>query len=177
MGLIGEKVRCVQGSGVPILRKHDMGCPEIHGDCGLGGANWPQKASRKYQNSQSVSNLREGNGDEFYLNPIAEEPAVVVMAKKINDYYNQTGHKVTLICTGTLTNAALLLLVYPEISSKIEIVFMGGAVGAHGLVGLHSKSNENNEDLVHCLGPLTCLGNTGVVAEFNIQVAFYCCKH
>lgn len=50
---------------------------------------------------------------------------------------------VTLVCTGALTNAALLVSLFPEILPMIEIVLMGG-----------------------CLGT----GNTGSVAEFNIQV-------
>ena len=48
-----------------------------------------------------------------------------------------------LVCTGALTNAALLVTLFPEIVPKIEVVLMGG-----------------------CLGT----GNTGSVAEFNIQV-------
>ena len=50
---------------------------------------------------------------------------------------------IALVCTGALTNAALLVSLFPEILPKIEIVLMGG-----------------------CLGT----GNTGSVAEFNIQV-------
>lgn len=51
---------------------------------------------------------------------------------------------VVLVATGALTNVALLLLVFPEIKSKLShIVLMGGALG---------------------------IGNTGPVAEFNIQV-------
>ncbi|CAI5516802.1 unnamed protein product, partial [Closterium sp. Naga37s-1] len=50
--------------------------------------------------------------------------------------------RVALVCTGSLTNAALLLTMHPQVKSMIEIVLMGGALG---------------------------LGNTGPVAEFNIQ--------
>jgi inosine-uridine nucleoside N-ribohydrolase len=50
----------------------------------------------------------------------------------------------TLVCTGALTNAALLLSVYPELAAQgLRVSFMGGAMGA---------------------------GNTGAVAEFNIQI-------
>lgn len=52
--------------------------------------------------------------------------------------------KVTLIAIGPLTNVALLLINYPSVYDYIEkIVIMGGALG---------------------------IGNTGPVAEFNIQV-------
>ena len=47
------------------------------------------------------------------------------------------------MCTGALTNAALLLSVYPELADVLRVVLMGGAMGA---------------------------GNTGAVAEFNIQL-------
>lgn len=53
-------------------------------------------------------------------------------------------NSVILVATGALTNVALLLLVFPEIKVKLsQIVLMGGAIG---------------------------VGNTGPVAEFNIQV-------
>lgn len=48
-----------------------------------------------------------------------------------------------LICTGALTNAALLFSVYPELVGKVRVAIMGGALG---------------------------VGNTGPVAEFNLQL-------
>jgi non-specific riboncleoside hydrolase len=52
--------------------------------------------------------------------------------------------EVILVATGSLTNVALLLIVFPEVKAKLsQIVLMGGAMG---------------------------IGNTGPVAEFNIQV-------
>jgi hypothetical protein len=54
------------------------------------------------------------------------------------------GEKVVLVATGSLTNVALLLAVYPEVKDLLkEIVIMGGAIGS---------------------------GNTSPSAEFNIQV-------
>eukprot|EP00198_Chlamydomonas_reinhardtii_P002967 XP_001692303.1 predicted protein [Chlamydomonas reinhardtii] len=50
--------------------------------------------------------------------------------------------RVRLVCTGALTNAALLLALYPEAAQWVELVLMGGAMG---------------------------VGNTGPVMEFNIQ--------
>lgn len=46
------------------------------------------------------------------------------------------------MCIGALTNAAVLLILYPEVKDMIEIVIMGGCMG---------------------------IGNTAPVAEFNIQ--------
>ncbi len=51
--------------------------------------------------------------------------------------------KVQLVCTGPLTNAALLLSVFPSSAQMVDITFMGGSMAE---------------------------GNTGPVAEFNIQV-------
>ena len=55
----------------------------------------------------------------------------------------RSGQLVDLVCTGALTNAALLVLMYPEVVPMVAITLMGGAMG---------------------------IGNTGPVAEFNIQV-------
>jgi inosine-uridine nucleoside N-ribohydrolase len=50
---------------------------------------------------------------------------------------------VHLVCTGQLTNAALLLTLFPEIKSKLaQVVIMGGGIG---------------------------IGNTSPAAEFNIE--------
>ena len=58
------------------------------------------------------------------------------------------GQLVHLVCTGALTNAALLLMLYPEVGACLkEIVVMGG-----------------------CLG----IGNTHPVAEFNMQARPAC---
>ena len=52
------------------------------------------------------------------------------------------GERVALVATGALTNVALLLILYPEVTAMVEITLMGGAMG---------------------------MGNTGPVQEFNIQ--------
>lgn len=56
-----------------------------------------------------------------------------------------SGQPVQLVCTGALTNAALLVLLYPEVVPMIAVTIMGGCMG---------------------------VGNTGPVSEFNIQVLF-----
>ena len=55
----------------------------------------------------------------------------------------------TWCARGALTNAALLLLLYPEVVPMVAITIMGGCMG---------------------------VGNTGPVAEFNIQVALSGCS-
>ena len=55
--------------------------------------------------------------------------------------------RVRVICTAALTNIALLVILYPEVLDRLEVVLMGGCMGT---------------------------GNTGPVQEFNIQVI--CCN-
>ena len=55
--------------------------------------------------------------------------------------------RVRVICTAALTNIALLVILYPEVLDRLEVVLMGGCTGT---------------------------GNTGPVQEFNIQVI--CCN-
>ncbi len=45
------------------------------------------------------------------------------------DYYRGRLQKVRVICTGALSNVALLVSLYPEVIPRIEVVLMGGAMG------------------------------------------------
>ncbi len=71
--------------------------------------------------------------------------AVPEMYRRIRQYYDEFRERVTVIATGSMTNVALLLCVYGnDIREAVDgIVFMGGSVREGG--------------------------NTGIVAEFNIQ--------
>lgn len=70
--------------------------------------------------------------------------AVNAMAAAILEVSGPGEPPVQLICTGALTNAALLIALYPEVveQSRAQVTIMGGALG---------------------------VGNTGPVQEFNIQ--------
>lgn len=71
---------------------------------------------------------------------VREWHGVIAMAETIKNHDN----KVTVVLTGAQTNLAMCLRMFPEVGENIEkVVFMGGAIG---------------------------LGNTGVAAEFNIQI-------
>ena len=75
------------------------------------------------------------------LNPIGSS---VHFTSRLYDYLKSSSTPVTLIATGPLTNIALLLINFPDVTNSInKLVLMGGACG---------------------------IGNTGPVAEFNIQV-------
>lgn len=103
-----------------------MLCPEIHGETGLdclaGG-----------------SILDPLQGDPQSAN---YERAVPRMFAVISQHHASRQTKVQLVATGALTNLALLISLYPEVIDMVDVVIMGGSMGA---------------------------GNTGPVQEFNIQ--------
>ena len=98
-------------------------CAEIHGASGLDGP------------------------DGKPLFPLSEVPISYSFEPQrwmqiIRKCVESTGEKVEWVSTGSLTNLAMLILMFPDISQWIRISFMGGALGQ---------------------------GNTGPVSEFNIQ--------
>lgn len=105
-------VGVVMGQARPLLRNAAMLCPEIHGDTGLdgphGGPVLPH-SGRQPMPGKAVNVMFEAIQQQFRGHPNAG--------------------KVQLICTGALTNAALLLTLYPEVKDMIEITLMGGAIG------------------------------------------------
>ncbi|PPQ79496.1 hypothetical protein CVT25_003378 [Psilocybe cyanescens] len=124
-------IRVFPGSHEPLLlpAKHD---PEIHGADGLGGVEGlPHSEDPKvlalFANHEDGSRIRALEG----------------MSKIIKDLWkNGTGHQVTVISTGPMTNIANFVSVYPDLLAGVEeFVFMGGGVG---------------------------LGNRSSVAEYNI---------
>jgi purine nucleosidase len=81
------------------------------------------------------------NTDKYVVNLNSQE---IHFTTQMYTSIKRAGSPVTLLATGPLTNVALLLINHPDVSEHIEkIVIMGGAMG---------------------------VGNTGPVAEFNIQV-------
>jgi inosine-uridine nucleoside N-ribohydrolase len=98
-------------------------CAEIHGVSGLDGLDgqplfpWsPESPSLEFQPWRWMEILREMT--------------------------HQTGRKVEWVSTGSLTNLALLVLLFPDLHQWVRVSLMGGAIGP---------------------------GNTGPVSEFNIQ--------
>lgn len=120
-----NNVDVVAGCARPLLRPAPKLCPEIHGESGLDGP----EGGRVMVHCSSK--------------PV-EGKAVNVMFECISAAYRQLrgACRIRLVCTGSLTNAAVLVTVYPEIVDMVEVVLMGGCMG---------------------------VGNTGPVMEFNIQ--------
>ncbi|EIE23541.1 putative tRNA synthetase [Coccomyxa subellipsoidea C-169] len=96
---------------------------EIHGESGLEFAEG-------------------GSMQDYAVGSPLPQKAVMLMFERISAQFAKRGRPVCLVCTGALTNAALLLLLYPEVIPMIEVVLMGGCIGS---------------------------GNTGPVVEFNMQ--------
>ncbi|MFW6267028.1 MAG: ribonucleoside hydrolase RihC [Halanaerobium sp.] len=105
-----------RGNSLPLLREYED-ASQFHGETGMNGYDFP--ASERQ---------------------LLAEHSAVAMKKMIL----KSKEKVTLVTIGPLTNAALMLSMYPEVKEKIEeIVIMGGS---------------------------TIGGNTNTAAEFNIKV-------
>ncbi|MFW6294750.1 MAG: ribonucleoside hydrolase RihC [Halanaerobium sp.] len=105
-----------RGNKLPLLREYED-ASQFHGETGLNGYDFPESSRQ-----------------------LLKEHSAVEMKKKIL----ASDQKITLVTIGPLTNAALLLSMYPEVKENIEeIVIMGGS---------------------------TIGGNTNSSAEFNIKV-------
>jgi non-specific riboncleoside hydrolase len=105
-----------RGNALPLLQEYED-ASQFHGETGMNGYDFPESSRQ-----------------------LLPEHAVVEMKNKIL----AAEEKITLVTIGPLTNAALLLTMYPKVKEKIEeIVIMGGS---------------------------TVAGNTNSSAEFNIKV-------
>ena len=117
--LVGrDDVAVHKGASKPLIRDARI-CPEIHGETGLDGPDIPN-ATRD----------------------ASDVPPIVAMAAAFARITEIPSATSTLVATGALTNVALFASVYPCLAKKINLVFMGGALGK---------------------------GNTGPTTEFNIQ--------
>lgn len=120
------KIKVVPGQSKPLVRP-DKVCPEIHGESGLDC-------------SDSFSLLMKKEESLHHDQLVSDKKAIIYMYETFSNIASQ-GEKVTLVATGTLTNVALLLTVFPEVKETIEqIVLLGGAMG----IGNMSPSAEWN---------------------------------
>ena len=95
----GSDIKVAKGETDPIRRKVKT-CPEIHGESGLDGYDFP-----KYN-------------EEYDSRPAYQFIIDTVLANK----------DIIVVTTGPMTNLALAILKYPEITKNIkEIVLMGGS--------------------------------------------------
>lgn len=78
--------------------------------------------------------------------------AAIVMFEAIQQQYSQYPQqgRVQLICTGALTNAALLLLLYPEVKCMIDITIMGGALGVSSTTRRLPWHKQRTQENLNC---------------------------
>ena len=121
---ISFEIPVIAGASMPLVRDHKS-CPEIHGESGLDG---PRGGKLLPPHPPSIQPMKG--------------KAIVEMASKIESKFKSGGNKkVKLACTGPLTNAALLLTVYPEVIPMIDLVLMGGSVFAGGNISASAEFN------------------------------------
>ena len=120
----------VEGASKALVRP-ERSCPEIHGQEGLDTLN--PELMKMFPSHEEL--YEYGNKNDI----LSQEKAINLMASTF-----LSKEKVTLVCTGSLTNVALLFSIYPEVKQHIsKIVSMGGSVGG---------------------------GNTSPCAEWNIEI-------
>ncbi|KAF5333546.1 hypothetical protein D9611_002721 [Ephemerocybe angulata] len=125
-----EDVRVFPGADQPLLfeAKHD---PEIHGVDGLGGVE-----GLPALDDPRVLAFFEEDADGKRVRALEGMSRIIKQA-----WAKGTGHKVTVVSSGPMTNIALFFSVYPDFIEAVEeIVFMGGGVG----VGNRSSVAEYN---------------------------------
>ena len=111
-------MKVVPGADSPIVRKERV-CAEIHGDSGLD--------TKSVASNQLFPTVEQLNEYADKNNILSSEKAINKIASVL---MSEEPGTVTLLCTGALTNIALLFSVYPEVKPYIhEIVSMGGSMG------------------------------------------------
>ena len=118
----GLKIPVVKGCSKPLIRPSLL-CGEIHGESGLEGAYLP---------------IIPKNALDF-VEKLSEQTKHFTTL--IYEYFKSFDSKITVVITGPMTNIALLMLNYPDVTNFISrIVFMGGACG----IGNIMPSSEFN---------------------------------
>jgi inosine-uridine nucleoside N-ribohydrolase len=90
------------GAARPLVRERHVAA-EVHGETGLDGPDLP---------------------------PPSRQPGQTHAIDWIAETLRQNTEPITLVATGPLTNVALFVARYPELTTKLErVVLMGGAIG------------------------------------------------
>ena len=131
------------GTSKPFCREANA-APEIHGESGLDGTDLLPKPERKaLTHCNAVTEMRDA-----------------LMSTEPNTAW--------LVTTGTMTNAALMFSIYPEIAGHIKgLSIMGGAVGnSFTAVSMGPDFIDPSSGAEGVLRPR--IGNWSPYAEFNI---------
>lgn len=120
--LTGNPVPVYRGYAAPLVRE-SRACPEIHGESGLGGFDWAE--------IDKLLDPHPGDICQFF-NALKHE---------IDEYYEKTGKKFTVVTTASFTNLAQFLKAYPAYAQKIRVVSMAGNFKTIGNIGPWSEFN------------------------------------
>jgi len=133
----------IKGCSKPLLRQLEI-ADYIHGEDGLQTLSKTELPSVLQHAFDYVDRL---NSQPYHFTTL------------IYKYLQEARKPVTFICTGPLTNMALLLLNYPECSKYIEqIVFLGGSITAGNVTPVAEFNIYNDAEAAH------------IVFESNIPV-------
>lgn len=103
-----------KGSKLPLIKSKVVSAEHVHGQSGLGNFK--------------ISNQ--------------EYPALPNSVEAMYQTIKKSKNKVTLLCIGPLTNIAKLLIIYPEIKTKIENIYsMIGSVKGEGNITPYAEFN------------------------------------
>jgi len=117
--LAGQDIPVAEGAHVPLVQPQHPPADFVHGKHGLGNATLPDPARQP--------DLRPAH--QFIAENLAERPG-----------------EITLVPVGPLTNIALALQHYPEITKTAKnVVVMGGAVRTPGNINTYAEANIWND--------------------------------
>jgi len=121
----------IKGCSKPLLRSLKI-ADYVHGEDGLGSTDLPPVPQYAYEYIERL------NSQPYHFTTI------------IYKYLQEAEKPVTMICTGPLTNIALLILNYPDCSRYIEkIVFMGGSVNSGNVTPVAEFNIHSDAEAAH----------------------------
>lgn len=112
---LGSNAELASGQAKPLVKEIET-AGEIHGKTGMDGYDFP-KESLNY--------------------PLTSNNAVTYMYDRIS----KSNEKVNIVATAPLTNIALLLKTFPDISEKIEHIYIMGGSTLQGNITLAAEFN------------------------------------
>ena len=104
-----------KGSESPLIRSKEVSAEHVHGQGGLG----------------------------FFKVPKQNYPTLANSVEAMYETIKESKNKVTFVCLGPLTNVAKLLIMYPQIRSKIDRIYtMIGSVKGEGNITPYAEFNS-----------------------------------
>ena len=113
---LGESIPVAKGASKPLINE-PIDASGVHGETGMDGYDFPEMDESLLLDCSAVEAMK--------------------------DTIIKSDEKITIMAIGPLTNIALFIKIYPELTDKIEeIVLMGGSI-SRGNSGVYSEFNIN----------------------------------